>query len=97
MTQSTRFTSFVIAALLAASSSVVDVNAGTEKTIAPMVTVVGTSRATNYPTVSPTVATLDPLPSPPISTTPVPTMDAPVTAARTPCGNRLFYIVVIDH
>jgi hypothetical protein len=51
MTQSTtRITSLVIA-LLAASVSVV--HAGTEKTIAPTVTVVGTPRPSDTPTYHP--------------------------------------------
>lgn len=57
------------------------VNAGTEKTIAPTAIVVGTPRPTDYPTVSPV--------------TDEPTL-SPVTLAPTPCGNRLYYVVVID-
>jgi len=84
MTQSsTRFTTLV-AALLVTSSSVV--NAGTEKTIAPSATVVGTPRPTDYPTASP--ITDEPTPSP--------TTLAPSTSAPTPCGNRLYYMVVVD-
>ena len=87
MTQSsTRFTSLVVALLV--TSSVV--NAGTEKTIAPSALVVGTPRPTDYPTASP--ITDVPTPSP---TTPEPTL-APLTSAPTPCGNRLYYVVVID-
>ena len=88
MTQSSTRFATLVAALLVTSSSVV--NAGTEKTIAPSATVVGTPRPTDYPTASP--VTDEPTPSP---TTPEPTL-APSTSAPTPCGNRLYYVVVVD-